>query len=196
VKLLLATRNAGKLRELGALLGSDWTVETLVDHPEIPDVAEEGETFEENARLKAMSCAKASGLATLADDSGLCVDALGGQPGVRSARYALGPDAARIAKLLDEMKGVAENRGAAFRCALCLASPDGTTVVESGECRGQIAREPRGRNGFGYDPVFFIPELGRTMAELSPEEKALISHRGRALARMAPHLERLRRAKR
>ena len=188
MKLLFATRNPGKLRELRDLVGSRFDVQSLADHPNLPEIDEKGETFEENARLKALACARSTGIATLADDSGLCVDALKGRPGVRSARYALGTDAARIEKLLGEMREVAdENRGAAFRCALCLALPEGWSVTESGECRGRIARRAQGSNGFGYDPVFFIPELGCTMAELTPEEKARISHRAQAWARLRPH---------
>ncbi len=189
MKLLFATRNPGKLRELRDLVGSSFEVQSLADHPDLPDVDEIGETFEENAQLKAQACARSIGIAALADDSGLCIDALEGRPGVRSARYAPGPDAARIEKLLSEMREVAEDeRGAAFRCALCLALPEGWSVTESGECRGRIAHRARGSNGFGYDPVFFIPELMRTMAELTPEEKARVSHRARAWARMRPHL--------
>ena len=192
MKLLFATRNPGKMRELRNLVGSRFEIQSLDDYPHLPEVEETGETFEENAQLKALACARSTGIAALADDSGLCVEALGGRPGALSARYAPGPDAARIEKLLGEMRDVPERRrGAAFRCALCLALPDGWTVTEIGECRGQIARAPRGSNGFGYDPLFILPELARTMAELAPEEKARISHRARACARMRPHLDRL-----
>jgi len=192
LKLLFATRNAGKLRELGDLAGPAVEVESLADHPDLVEVAEVGETFEENARQKALACARAAKMAALADDSGLCVDALGGRPGVKSARYAPGPDEVRIEKLLLEMTGVPEERrGASFRCALCLALPDGWNVIEVGECRGRIALALRGENGFGYDPVFFLPDLQRTMAELSPQEKARVSHRGRAWMLLRPHLQRL-----
>jgi XTP/dITP diphosphohydrolase len=190
VKLFFATRNAGKLRELRDLVGSLFEIRSLDDFPDLPEVEEKEETFEGNARLKALACAKATGMAALADDSGLCVDALDGRPGVRSARYAPGPDAARIEKLLAEMADVPEpKRGAAFQCALCLALPDGSSATESAQCRGQIARLPRGSHGFGYDPIFLVPELGKTMAELAPEEKARISHRARAWGRMLPHLK-------
>ena len=190
MKLLFATRNAGKVRELRDLVGPAVEVESLIEHPELPDVDETAETFEENARRKALACARAAGIPALADDSGLCVDALGGRPGVKSARYAPGPDEARTQKLVSEMAGVPdEARGASFRCALCLALPDGSSVVETGECRGRIAQSPRGDHGFGYDPIFFLPELRRTMAELSPEEKSRVSHRARAWALMRPHLE-------
>ncbi len=192
MKLLLATRNAGKLRELCDLVGPTVAVESLVDRPDVVEVAELGETFDENARQKAIACARAAGMAALADDSGLCVDALGGRPGVRSARYAPGPDEARIEKLLLEMAGVPEEkRGASFQCALCLALPDGWNVTEVGECRGRIALAPKGQNGFGYDPVFFLPDLHRTMAELSAQEKARISHRARAWMLLRPQLQRL-----
>jgi XTP/dITP diphosphohydrolase len=193
VKLVFATRNAGKLRELRGLVGLLFEIQSLDDFPDLPEVEEKEETFEGNARLKALACAKATGMAALADDSGLCVDALEGRPGVRSARYAPGPDAARIEKLLAEMADVPESkRGAAFQCALCLALPDGSSLTESAQCRGQIARLPRGSRGFGYDPIFLVPELGQTMAELTQEEKARISHRGRAWGRMLPHLKSLK----
>ena len=192
MKLLFATRNVGKLRELRDFVGSAVEVESLLDRPDVLELAEAGETFEENAQQKAIGYARAAGMAALADDSGLCVDALGGRPGVRSARYAPGPDVARVEKLLLEMASVPEERrGASFRCALCLALPDGWNVIEVGECRGRIALAPKGQNGFGYDPVFFLPDLQRTMAELSPQEKARISHRARAWTLMRPHLQRL-----
>jgi XTP/dITP diphosphohydrolase len=192
VKLLFATRNRGKLHELRQLVGGGLEVVSLEDFGSLPEVEETGDTFEANAKAKALAYARSTGLPALADDSGLCVDALGGRPGVYSARYAPGTDANRVAKLLQEMEGVPEGqRAAAFRCALCLALPTGWHVLESGECRGQIGRMPRGENGFGYDPVFVLPELGCTMAELSAEEKGKFSHRGRAMARMKPHLHRL-----
>ena len=189
MKLFFATRNAGKLRELRDLVGPLFEIQSLADFPDLPEIDESESTFEGNAGLKALAGAKATGMAALADDSGLRVDALGGRPGVRSARYAPGPDAARIEKLLAEMAGVPEpSRGAEFQCALCLALPDGASVTETGRCRGRIALLPRGAHGFGYDPIFFLPELGRTMAELAPEEKSRISHRGRAWSRMLPKL--------
>ena len=190
MKLFFATRNAGKLRELRDLVGSLFEIQSLDDFPDLPEVEEKEETFEGNARLKALAGAKATGMAALADDSGLCVDALRGRPGVRSARYAPGADAARIEKLLAEMADVPEpKRGAEFQCVLCLALPDGSSATESGQCRGQIARLPRGTQGFGYDPIFFLPELGRTMAELAPRKKAQFSHRGKAWGRMLPRLK-------
>jgi len=188
VKLVVATRNAGKVRELQELVGGAPEVTSLREHPEAPEVEEDAETFEGNARKKALAAAAATGLPALADDSGLCVDALGGRPGVRSARYVEGTDRDRYLALLEEMRDVPDGRrGAAFACALCLAWPDGRTVVEEGRCEGRIGRAPRGEGGFGYDPVFVLPD-GRTMAELGPGEKSAISHRGAAFARMKPHL--------
>jgi XTP/dITP diphosphohydrolase len=192
VKLLFATGNAGKLRELRALAGSLVEVVSLAEFPGLEEPVEDGTTFEANAIKKAVWYSKATGLAALADDSGLCVDALGGRPGVMSARYAPGPDDARVARLLGELARVPpEQRGAAFVCALCLAVPGKVPLVEVGECRGRIAAKPAGANGFGYDPVFFVTQLGRTMAELTPEEKGRVSHRGAALRKMRQHLEKL-----
>jgi len=188
VTLLFATRNAGKVWELRELVGGALEVESLQEHPEAPEVEEDAETFEGNARKKALAAAVATGLPALADDSGLCVDALDGRPGVRSARYVEGTDRDRYLALLEEMRDVPDGRrGAAFECALCLAWPDGRTVVEQGRCEGRIGRAPKGEGGFGYDPVFVLPD-GRAMAELGPGEKSAISHRGAAFARMKPHL--------
>jgi XTP/dITP diphosphohydrolase len=190
-ELLVATTNAGKLREFGAQV-QGLTLRSLRDFPGVPTVEEDAQTFEGNAQKKAVEYARATGLATLADDSGLCVDALGGRPGVYSARYVEGSDADRVAALLRELEGVPEaRRGAAFVCALALAMPDGKVVTELGECRGRIALSPSGEGGFGYDPIFLLPELGKTFAQLTVTEKGPRSHRGRALARMAPHLSAL-----
>ena len=185
-KLLIATRNAGKLREYAQLL-ADLEIELLspIDiGMDSVQVEETGDTFEENARLKALTYAQASGLPTLADDSGLEVDALDGRPGVHSARYA-GPDATdedRRRKLLAEMRDVPPGqRSARFRCTVALALPDGRVWTADGVCEGEIAFEPRGEGGFGYDPLFIVSGDGRTMAEMAPDEKNLISHRGRAL---------------
>ncbi len=186
--LLFATTNQGKLRELRALAEG---VEVLspADVAPLPRVEETEATLEANARKKALAWARASALVTLADDSGLFVDALGGRPGVQSARYAPGDDGARVTRLVEELQAVPDvGRTAAFRCALCLAAPEGQTVVETGSCNGVITREPRGGGGFGYDPVFLVQELGRTLAELSASEKSRISHRARAFARMRPWL--------
>jgi len=191
-RLLLATRNEGKLRELRPFLeGLDARVETLASHPDIGDVDENGASFEENARKKASHAARRSGLWTVAEDSGLCVDALAGAPGVRSARYAgvHGDDAANNARLLREL-GSADNRTARYVCVLVLATPSGEISAEArGVCEGEIARELRGSAGFGYDPLF-IPERvpGLTMAQLAPEQKSLISHRAQAMHAFVPLL--------
>jgi len=197
MKLLIATHNPGKAREYRALLAGlplelVWPDELGLDL----QVDEAGSTFEENARLKALAYARASGLWTLADDSGLEVDALGGAPGVHSARYA-GPgasDADRYRLLLERMAGVPEGqRQARFRCVVALASPEGQVWTAEGKVEGVIAWEPRGENGFGYDPVFYMPDLGCTMAELPREEKNRLSHRARAVEAIRPLLVRVAR---
>jgi len=186
--LLFASTNPGKLRELRALAG-DLEVLSPSDVAPLPAVDETESSLEGNARKKALAWAKASSLVSLADDSGLFVDALQGRPGLHSARYAPGEDAARVTRLLEELRDVPEAaRTAAFRCALCLAAPSGQWVVETASCPGIITREPRGTGGFGYDPVLLIPELQRTLAELSLEEKGRISHRARAFAQLRPWL--------
>jgi len=193
-RLLVATRNAGKLAELRDLLGAlanELALETLDAHPEVGELAETGDTFEANARAKASAAARASRLFALAEDSGLEVDALGGAPGVRSARYAggHGDDPANLAKLLREL-GAARDRRARFVCVGALADPAGRIVAEArGACEGAIALAPRGTNGFGYDPVFVPADRpDHTMAELSRHEKAALSHRGRALRALLPQL--------
>jgi len=160
------------------------------------EVEEAGRSFEENAVAKATAYAPLSGLITLADDSGLEVEALGGEPGVRSARYAGegASDGERIDYLLGKLKDVPDGeRAARFVCVIAVATPEGEVELCQGECPGIIAREPRGEGGFGYDPVFYLPELGRTMAELNLEEKNRISHRGRAAQKARAILERLAR---
>ena len=183
-EIMLATRNGGKLAELVELLaGTGLEVSSLADHPEIPDVVEDGESFLANARKKARA-AVGGGRWTLADDSGLAVEALGGAPGVLSARYAgeQGNHAANNAKLLSEMEEVPDGRrGAAFVCTMVLISPDGREWAVEGRCEGEIARSPSGSGGFGFDPLFFVPSEGMTMAELPMGRKNAISHRGRAL---------------
>jgi XTP/dITP diphosphohydrolase len=183
-RLLLATTSQKKIGELSSILAG--IPATLVTPGEVGltlEVAETGTTFAENATLKALAFARAGELAALADDSGLEVDALGGEPGVRSARYA-GPratDADRIALVLDRLRGVPdERRTARFRCVIALATPEGLVGTVEGTCEGLIAHRPAGEHGFGYDPIFFLPELGRTMAELDPPAKHAVSHRGRA----------------
>lgn len=189
--LVMASRNPGKIRELAALLAdSGVRLLSLADFPRLPEIPEEGATFAENAAAKALAVARLTGHPALADDSGLMVDALGGAPGVFSARYAqdrTGPrpptDADNWGKLLDELKNVPwEARGARFVCELALATPDGRLLRARGECAGVIAFAPQGDAGFGYDPVFWVPEYGATMAQLGPGIKNQISHRGRALA--------------
>ena len=183
-RLLLGTNNQGKLREYRTLL-ADIPFE-LVSPAEIKisgDVPETGKTFEENARLKALAFMQRSGLLTLADDSGLEVDALHGEPGVMSARYAgeHADDTERIRYFLKKLKDVPrEQRTARFRAVIAIASPDGIIRTVEGQCEGYITLEPRGEKGFGYDPVFFVPEMGKTMAELPAAIKNRISHRGRA----------------
>lgn len=193
--LLVATHNRGKLREYRDLLRDVPVQLTYLDEVGIHvDVPETGSTFAANAVQKALAYARMSGLLTLADDSGLEVDALGGAPGVHSARYA-GPDASdadRVRKLLTALKDVPpEARSARFRCVIAIATPEGDVHTADGTVEGVIADTPRGTHGFGYDPVFYLPELGCTMAELPPAEKNRISHRARAAAAIRPLLQRL-----
>jgi XTP/dITP diphosphohydrolase len=184
IKLLVATNNPGKVREYEALLeGLPLTLTYLVQEGLDVEVEETGSTFAENARLKAMAYARASDLWTLADDSGLEVDALGGEPGTYSARYAGqgASDEDRYRLLLRKLEGVPwEQRTARFRCVIAVATPQGEIRTAEGTCEGIIAFEPKGEHGFGYDPVFYMPEHGQTMAELEPEVKNRISHRARA----------------
>lgn len=195
MKVLLATGNRKKAAEIVAILregeGPVTEFASLANFPDLPEVVEDGDTFLANARKKAHPAAKETGLPTLGEDSGLEVDALGGAPGIYSARYA-GEDAAdgdNSRKLLEEMRDVpAGKRGARYRCVAVLAWPDGREVTADGSCEGEIAREPRGDGGFGYDPVFLLGD-GRMMAELTPEEKDAISHRGRALRKLRTLLE-------
>ncbi len=192
MRLLLATHNRGKRREWQALLdGLPFEVLLPEDLGLSAEVEETGETYLENALLKAQTLAAASGLPALADDSGLEVDALDGAPGVRSARYQLGSDAVRYRALLHALEGVPpESRGARFRCIAALVLPDGREFHTEGVCEGVIQTTAAGAGGFGYDPVFYIPEQGCTMAELSAEVKNRISHRARAAQAMRAVLER------
>lgn len=187
--ILIATRNPGKAREFEALFKEKgYQIKTLLDFPEIPDVEETGTTFEENARLKAETIAKQFNCLVLADDSGLIVDALNGQPGVYSARFAGEgkSDGANNAKLLHELTDVpAEKRTGRFHCTLVLAKPHRQSLVVTGEAEGQILNIPRGDNGFGYDPLFYVPSQGKSMAELSESEKNKISHRARAIVALS-----------
>lgn len=190
--LVIASGNAGKLREFSQLL-AELNLE-IRPQPEGFAVEETGSTFAANARLKAIAAAQATGHWALADDSGLCVDALAGAPGVHSARYA-SSDGARIQRLLDELEQAAaasglDNRRADFVAALAVADPSGTVRLEvEGRCPGEILRSPQGEGGFGYDPVFFVPETGQTFAEMDRALKGTIGHRGRAFALLEPQLQ-------
>jgi len=196
--ILVATTNPGKVRELRAMLGDRVEWKSLADFPGIGEVQEDGETFAENARKKALGYAQATGLWTLADDSGLVVDALGGAPGVNSARFsgerAAGADRGTIdrrnmEKLLSLLEGIPmEKRTARFVCCLCLAGPEQVLTETRGTVEGLIAEEPAGTSGFGYDPVFLVPRLGRTVAQIDAEQKNAISHRGNAIRKLMPLL--------
>lgn len=188
MKLILATKNENKVKELRAMLdGLDVKVFSLFDYPEIPEIIEDGKSFEENALKKARVVREITGEWALADDSGLVVYALKGAPGIYSSRYA-GREkdyAANNKKLLKEMVDIPdERRKAAFVCVMALVSPEGRERIVEGRCEGVIGHELKGEKGFGYDPLFLIPEKGRTMAQLPMDEKNRISHRGRALAQI------------
>jgi XTP/dITP diphosphohydrolase len=198
-KILVASGNPGKLAELKSLLGDSIKWVGLSDFSGIEEIEEDGANFTENARKKAIGYAKAAGLWTIADDSGLVVDALGGEPGVKSARFS-GEKASdrglldhnNMEKVLKLLEGVpAESRTARFVCHLCLASPEKVLLETEGTLEGVIAEEKKGENGFGYDPIFFVPELNRTVAELKGEEKNRISHRGNAIRKLKPLLDEL-----
>lgn len=183
IPLVIATKNQGKITEIRDLLsGFAVKLKSLTDFGPIPEVVEDGETFDENAYKKASFTAKILGIPALADDSGLMVEALDGAPGVLSARYAgeNSTDEQRIAKLLDALKGKA-NRKAAFECVLSIAVPSGPALTYEARCEGLIADQPVGQNGFGYDPVFYYPPLNKTFAQMTLEEKSRVSHRGKAL---------------
>ncbi|MFW6011434.1 MAG: XTP/dITP diphosphatase, partial [Desulfosalsimonas sp.] len=172
--------------------GYPVTIKDLNDFGPIPEVKEDGETFDENAYKKASFTARVLGLPALADDSGLCVNALGGQPGVHSARFA-GKDATdeqKCAKLLEMLKN-AEDRSAAFVCVISIAVPTGAALTYEGRCEGIITKEPTGENGFGYDPVFYYPPFEKTFAQLTSEEKNRVSHRGRALYELKEEFEKV-----
>lgn len=204
IPLILGTRNRKKGLELVQLVAPPWepnarlarlTLRTLDEFPSAPEVDEDADTFAGNARKKASETARAIGFWVLADDSGLTVDALSGAPGVHSARYAgvHGDDEANNRKVLEALANVPdERRGAAFVCALALADPEGNIRLEAnGACRGRITRDARGPGGFGYDPLFLIPEYHRTFGELSGLVKHQLSHRARAFAHLRPELDRL-----
>lgn len=182
-QIIIATNNAGKLREFQKLFTPKHIeVTSLKDYPQLGKIAETGMTFEENATLKASAVSKKTNIPVLADDSGLEVDALNGRPGIFSARYAGDhDDAANNAKLLSELAGIPlEKRTSTFHTTLVLMKPDESKLVVNGELRGQILAVPRGNNGFGYDPLFWVPEKQKSLAEMTSEEKNEISHRGRA----------------
>lgn len=195
MKILLATANMGKVKELNEMLkGQDIRVLSLRDFPDVPEIEETGASFAENALLKARKAAEISGLVSLADDSGLEVDALNGEPGIFSARYAGEPksDEQNIDKLLAKLDSVPEaNRTARFRCLIALVVPDGQEFLAEGTVEGRILSARRGSGGFGYDPVFFLPELDKTMAELSLDEKNTLSHRAKALFQVVPLIKSL-----
>jgi XTP/dITP diphosphohydrolase len=204
ITLVLGSRNPKKCREMAELIAPPWEpnprldrlqIRSVVGFPAAPEVIEDADTFADNARKKAAEVAVALGEWVLADDSGLAVDALDGAPGVLSARYAGEPcdDEANNRKLLDALAEVEDpRRGAAFHCALALSDPSGTIRLEAaGTCRGRLTRDPRGRGGFGYDPLFLIPEYHRTFGELSPLVKHQLSHRARAFATLRRGLERM-----
>lgn len=193
MQLIVATKNPGKAREIAAIL-SDLPLEVLFlqDFPQIPEIVEDGETFQDNARKKAETVLNHTGGIVLADDSGLEVDALGGEPGVYSARYSgeEATDFANNAKLLQQLLGVPPHkRTARFCCVMAIAAPGQETSIVEGYCRGIITGEPRGDGGFGYDPLFLVPAYDKTFAELPPDVKNEISHRSRAMARAKMVLE-------
>jgi XTP/dITP diphosphohydrolase len=198
-RILVATTNAGKLSELKTMLGANVEWVNLSDFKGVEKITEDGQNFAENARKKAVGYAKQTDLWTIADDSGLVVDALGGLPGVTSARFSGEKeknktllDHKNMAKVLKLLEGAPrEKRTARFVCCLCLASPQTILIETEGRLEGLIAEKEIGENGFGYDPIFFVPKLGKTVAQLSREEKNAISHRGNAIRKLKPLLEQL-----
>jgi XTP/dITP diphosphohydrolase len=195
LQLFFATTNPGKLGELARLTqGMSVRLESPGDRPGFAQAKEVGGSFAANALIKAAAAARFCGGWALADDSGICVDALDGAPGIQSARWSGEGDAGNNAKLLQALRGVeAVRRGAVYRCALALCHPDGEELLVEGDCRGRIATVPRGQGGFGYDPLFELPELGRTFGELSADAKAERSHRALAFRKLVPLLELLSR---
>lgn len=192
--IVLATRNRGKTKELQTLLETTGiTVKNLDDFGPIPEVEEDGVTFDENAYKKSSFYARILGLPAMADDSGLVVEALNGAPGVLSARYAgeNATDKERCDKLLSELSGQTD-RKAAFECVISIAVPTGAALTYEGRCDGVITEAPAGENGFGYDPIFYYPPLGKTFAELDPPEKNRVSHRGQALAEVVAEIDKVK----
>ncbi len=197
-KLLLATRNKGKIEEFHRILEEiapgEFELVGLDHFPDLPDVEETGSTFEENALLKARQMSAATGLPAIADDSGLCVDALGGDPGIFSARWSgvHGDDEANLLKVLEQMKDVkGDERSAYFICVAALALVDGTSYCEEGRFLGRLLDHPVGENGFGYDPILSPHGYSISSAQMSAEEKDAISHRGKALRAIAPHVRKM-----
>jgi len=198
-KILVATTNPGKIAELRAMLDFDVEWLALSDFNDISEIEEDGATFAENARKKALGYAKATGLWTIADDSGLVIDALGGAPGVKSARFSGGEEKERklldhknMAKVLQLLKATPkEKRTARFVCCLCLASPERILIETQGTLEGLITEREIGESGFGYDPIFFVPPLNKTVAQLTPQAKNAISHRGEAIRKLKPLLDKL-----
>ena len=191
MKLIIASNNAHKLEEIRAILGTEFEqILSLKEAGIVHETVEDGETFLANALKKAREITQISGCCALADDSGLCVDALDGAPGLYSARFSgvHGDDAANRRLLLEKLRD-AKDRSAHFTCAVALTRPDGSFLTAEGQLFGQIAREEAGHNGFGYDPLFYVPALGRTNAQLAPEEKNAISHRSVALHRLLEKLK-------
>ncbi len=191
--IVLATRNAGKTREIQKMLsGHPIDLKNLNDFGPIPEVEEDGATFDDNAYKKASFTARVLGLPAMADDSGLVVKALDGRPGVRSARYASdhASDQQNLEKVLSKLSG-AKDRSAAFECVVSIAVPTGAALTYEGRCEGIILESPRGENGFGYDPVFFYPEFDKTFAEISMEEKSRVSHRGLAFKQIIDEMDKI-----
>lgn len=197
--ILVATTNAGKLKELGEMLDIDAEFKSLADFADIAEVEEDGDTFEANAAKKALGYAKATGLLTVADDSGLVIDALDGAPGIHSARFSGEKssdktliDHKNIEKVLELLQGVpAEKRTARFVCSICVASPGEVLIQTEGKVEGTITESEKGTGGFGYDPIFLIKGTNKTAAELGAEEKNKVSHRGNAVANLKPMLTQL-----
>ena len=193
ITLVIATRNTGKTSEIRDLLkGFPINIKNLDDFGPIPEVEEDGNTFDENAYKKASFAARILGLPALADDSGLLVEALGGAPGIHSARYAgeNATDEQRRAKLLQEMEEKTDRR-AAFECVISIAVPTGAALTYEARCEGLITTEPVGSNGFGYDPIFYYPPLKKTFAELTMQEKSRVSHRGKALRELRDEFDKV-----
>ncbi|MDR3631951.1 MAG: XTP/dITP diphosphatase [Desulfocapsaceae bacterium] len=191
--IVLATNNKHKIKEFQSILSKfDIEIRSVSDFGPIPPAIEDGETFDENAYKKASHTARILGLPAIADDSGLVVPAVNGEPGVYSARYAgeNATDAENTQKLLEKMKGVKDRR-ASFKCVISLAVPSGPALTYEGQCDGVILEGPRGTSGFGYDPVFFFEEYSKTFAELSMEEKNIVSHRGKALAEFTSEIDKV-----